>query len=197
MSSPSVPSENQHAQCARQVRPFPFVTSVPEYILNADNYIWRSAREDQTDGGKCYKYASEEDIVFVVRNLLTDILVALDLCLDFNAEVAIKQIRPNLYVLLMGMYLFGVVEVKKPGHNVLLEPTVLGELLDQMLLVEGFYGMGPVIGILTTAEEWMVSWFPVDTITLACGIDKQLEASLLTHLKILQSTIRHTVPEIW
>lgn len=56
-----------------------------------------------------------------------------------------------------------VVEVKKPRRNVLLEPTVLGEILDQMLLVEGFYGMGPVIGILTTAEEWILSWFPVDT----------------------------------
>ncbi len=44
----------------------------------------------------------------------------------------------------MDMYLVGVVEVKKPGNNVLLEPTVLGELLDQMML-EGFYGMGPVL----------------------------------------------------
>ena len=96
----------------------------------------------------------------------------------------------------MGMYLVGVVEVKKPGRNVLLEPTVLGELLDQMLLVEGFYGMGPVIGILTTAEEWTVSWFPVDTDTLGCGIDKRHEASFLTPLKPTVATRRHSVPEI-
>ena len=34
----------------------------------------------------------------------------------------------------------------------LFEPTVLelGELLDQMVLVEGFYGMGPVFGILSS-----------------------------------------------
>jgi hypothetical protein len=66
----------------------------------------------------------------------------------------------------MGMYLVGVVEVKKPngdgGGNVLNQLTVLGDLLDQMMLVGGFYGMGPVIGILTTAEEWLISWFPAD-----------------------------------
>ena len=194
MSSPSVPSENQHAQCVRQVLPFPFVTLVPHNILNAFNSIWRLAREDQPDGGKYFKYASEDDIVFVVRTFLTDILLALELSLDFNAEVAIKQIRPDLCVLLMGMYLVGVVEVKKPGRNVLLEPTVLGELLDQMLLVEGFYGMGPVIGILTTAEEWTVSWFPVDTDTLGCGIDKRHEASFLTPLKPTVATRDYSPP---
>ena len=45
-------------------------------------------------------------------------------------------------------------------------PTV-PKSLDQMLLVEGFYGTGPVIGILTTGEEWVVSWFPGDTDILA------------------------------
>ena len=75
----------------------------------------------------------------------------------------------------------GVVEVKKPGYNVLLQPTVQGELMDQMLLVEGFYGMGPVIGILTTAEEWLVSWFPVDSGALA-HVDPP-EASFTTLMK--------------
>jgi len=111
----------------------------------------------RSDGVKFRYYSSEDDIVYLVRRYLESILSALNLPLDFNAEVTIKQIRPDICVLLMGMYLVGVVEVKNPGNNVLLEPTVLGELIDQMLLVEGFYGMGPVIGILTTAEEWLVS----------------------------------------
>eukprot|EP00975_Prorocentrum_lima_P028168 5921552-Prorocentrum_lima.AAC.1 len=50
-----------------------------------------------------------------------------------------------------------------------------------MLLVEGFYGMGPVIGILTTAEEWLVSWFPVDSGALAL-VDPP-EASFTTPVK--------------
>ena len=80
----------------------------------------------------------------------------------FNSVMTIKEIRPDCRVLMIGNYIVGVVAVKTPGYDVLLENTVLGELLDQMLLVEGFCRMGPVIGILTTAEEWLISWFPED-----------------------------------
>ena len=128
--------------------------------------------------------------MFFIRRFLKDILLALKIHLDFHAEVTIKQIRPDLCVLLLGMYLVGVVEVKRPGNNVLLEPTVLGELLDQMLLVEGFYGMGPVIGILTTAKEWIISWFPVDSEALA-HIDPP-EASFTTSMNLSSSTSIHT-----
>ena len=31
-----------------------------------------------------------------------------------------------------------------------------------MLLVEGFHGTGPICGILTTCEDWMVAWLPTD-----------------------------------
>jgi hypothetical protein len=120
--------------------------------------------------------------VYYVRRFLGDILLALNLSLTFNAEVSIKQIRPDLSVLLKGTYLVGVVEVKKPGRDVLLAPTVLGELLDQMLLVEGFYGMGPVIGILTTGDEWVVSWFPADQQVLE-QCESKAEASFSTPLK--------------
>jgi len=160
LSPPSVPSENEHVSCQREVADFPFIATVSEGILNATNSIWGRAKT--ANGLKYLLYSSENDIVYIVRRFLEDILLALKLPLDFNAEVTIKQVRPDLCVLLLEMYLVGVLEVKKPGGNVLLEPTVLGELLDQMFLVEGFYGMGPVIGILTTGEEWIVSWFPID-----------------------------------
>lgn len=159
----------------------PFFPSVSEEVLRAPNIIWRDAKIREKDGGKYLCYSSEDDIVFFIRSFLTDVLLALKIQLDFNAEVTIKQIRPDRYVLLMGMYLVGVVEVKRPGNNVLLEPTVLGELLDQMLLVEGFYGMGPVIGIITTAKEWLVSWFPVDSEALE-RVDPP-EASFTTPMK--------------
>ena len=111
-------------------------------------------------------YASESDIVFFVRQFLVDIMVALGLNFSFSSEITMSHIKPDIAVLLMGRYVVGVVEVKKPGNNILAQPTVLGELLDQMFLVEGFYMTGPVIGILTTGEEWVVSWFPGDTDTL-------------------------------
>lgn len=157
----------EHALCSRVVKDLPFLVDVSTDVLGADNTIWRDAHVREAGSGLCLFYTSEADIVFFVRRFLKDILLALDLRLNFSSEVTIKQIRPDISVISMGMYLVGVIEVKKPGGNVLLQPTVLGELLDQMLLVEGFYGMGPVIGILTTAEEWMVSWFPVDSDALA------------------------------
>ena len=140
----------------------PFLPPVPKSILNAPNSIWERVNTGP-DGRKYRIYSSEDDIAYIVRRFLESVLSALNLPLDFNAEVTIKQIRPDICVVLRDKYLVGVVEVKKPGGNVLLRPTVLGELLDQMILVEGFYGMGPVIGILTTAEEWLVSWFPSDS----------------------------------
>jgi hypothetical protein len=179
-SPPSVPSEKEHASCDRIEMELPIFPSVPEEVLYSPNSIWEKVYT-RSDGVKFRYYSSEDDIVYLVRRFLESILSALNLPLDFNSEVTIKQIRPDLCVLLMGMYLVGVVEVKKPGKNVLLEPTVLGELMDQMLLVEGFYGMGPVIGILTTAEEWLVSWFPVDSDVLA-HVDPS-EASLTTLMK--------------
>ena len=158
----------------------PFFPSVPEEVLNAANTIWEMVHTT-SNGVKYRNYSSEGDIAYLVRRYLESTLSALHLPLDFNAEVTIKQIRPDIWVLLLEMYLVGVVEVKKPGNNVLLKPTVLGELMDQMLLVEGFYGMGPVIGILTTAEEWLISWFPMDSDVLA-HVDPP-EASFTTPMK--------------
>jgi hypothetical protein len=54
----------------------------------------------------------------------------------------------------MGVTAFNSVPVWKiiPSLAPTTKKRVIGELLCQLLLVEGFYGMGPVIGILTTAE---------------------------------------------
>lgn len=158
VSSPSIPLEGAHAPCDRIVSVMPYQAEVTEQVLNAANVCWRTVKEGQMF------YGSEFDIVYIARMFLDDILAALKLRLDFCAEVTIKRFRPDLCVLLLdGRFLVGVVEVKKPGHNIMTAPTVLGELFDQMMLLEGFYGTGPVIGILTTAVEWMVSWFPADS----------------------------------
>ena len=156
-SSPFVPTEQAHAKCSRTECNFPRIFEVRENVWNQSNACWRSV-----DEGKL-SYSSERDIVFIVMSLFRDIMAPLGLKLKFCSELTIKSIRPDICVILDKWYLVGVVEVKKPGKNVLSQPTVLGELFDQMLLVEGYYGMGPVIGILTTAEEWVFSWFPSDS----------------------------------
>jgi hypothetical protein len=85
---------------------------------------------------------------------LKDIMRAMDLHYNIAVDFGIKGIAPDICVITQANRLIGVVEVKKPEHGALDKPTILGELFDQMLLVEGFYCSGPVIGILTTLEEW-------------------------------------------
>jgi hypothetical protein len=95
------------------------------------------------------------------------------------------------------MYLVGV-EVKKPGGDVLLEPTVLGESSDQMLLVEGFHGMRPVIGILTAGDEWVVSWFLADQQVIPFPLSS-FKAFLLTSILLpshQKTTTKRLSPEV-
>ena len=158
ISNPSVPAEKEHASCERELLKFPCMPEVPRDLLFRTNSVW--------NGESPYvKYSTESDIAGLVKLFLRDIAVALKVELEFSSEITINVIRPDISVLLMGKFLVGVLEVKKPGGSILEQPTVLGELLDQMILVGGFYGTGPVIGILTTAEEWLMSWFPADTAT--------------------------------
>ena len=182
LSPPSVPAEKEHASCDRIVRDLPFAAAESVNISGGVNTVWRTAHT-RSNGTRFLHYSSEAQIVYFVTRFMEDILFALDLPLEINPEVTIKQIRPDLCVLLHRMYLVGVVEVKKPGKDVLLQRTVLGELLDQMLLVEGFYGMGPVIGILTTGDEWVVSWFPADQQVLEECTESKSEASFSTPVK--------------
>jgi hypothetical protein len=139
---------------------FPYLPVLDQSILNAKNDAWTSAR------GAHFSYATEADVVFVVRSFLESVLKAMSLPLKFSAEFSIQRIRPDLSLILNGNYLVGVIEVKKPTPGVMQQETVLGELFDQLMLVEGFYGMGPALGILTTGQEWIFSWFPADHDTL-------------------------------
>mmetsp|Transcript_20249 Transcript_20249/g.20954 ORF Transcript_20249/g.20954 Transcript_20249/m.20954 type:complete len:586 (+) Transcript_20249:63-1820(+) len=172
----SIPKESEHASCNFQIETFPFLPEIPSNVQNARNSIWEYAE----DG--CVLYSTETDIVRRVTNFLEEIVLALNLPLQFRGELTIKQIRPDLAVILFKRYFVGAVEVKKPGSGVLDAKTVVGELFDQMMLVEGFYGMGPAIGILTTGAEWRVTWFPEDT-DLLTESNRISESSFSTPVK--------------
>ena len=107
-------------------------------------------------------YATENDIAVMIRMYLYSFVKPMQIPLQIVSEMAITHIRPDLLVLTHNSILVGVVEVKKPGDGVLNEPTVIGELFDQMKLIQLFYGTGPVLGILTNGEQFVVCWFPED-----------------------------------
>ncbi len=185
-SSPYIPSPDEHQPCERLIKNLPCTVPVADSVKNASNSVWKSP-ELVVSGGDSLSYGSEADIVHIVRNYLEDILTALNLPLTFKAEITIHRVRPDLCVLMLKMYLVGVIEIKKPGRTILAKPTVLGELFDQMVLVEGFFGMGPAIGILTTGEHWVVSWFPVDNDNIANLSSQQYTSSFSTPTKSVSS----------
>ena len=161
-SGPHVPSN--HATCIRDVRDENFLRfDVPETVKTYRSRVWGDTKVNKTSVIRpTFTYRSEEDVVKLVDMFLSDIIMAANLNLQLSGEVGIKHIRPDLIAIYDGKYLVGVIEVKKPGKDILTANTVMGELLDQMLLVEGFYRIGPVVGILTSGAEWMVAWLPED-----------------------------------
>jgi hypothetical protein len=159
-SPPSVPSSAQHSECEAIHNTFKYMNIGPS-IESASNAAWNGFRRLENGSEVCF-YQTEADVVHVVRNFIESVITALQLDLQIGAEIGIQHIRPDICALTIENLLVGVVEVKKPGDDILKQPTVLGELYDQMMLVAGFYGTGPVCGILTTGAEWVVAWFPED-----------------------------------
>jgi hypothetical protein len=55
----------------------------------------------------------------------------------------------------------GVVQVKKPGNDILLNPLVVGQLFDYMLRLQSYFGLEHVFGLVSTYEKWRVCWLPL------------------------------------
>lgn len=148
-----IPHESQHASCEQEVVGGFKLQSVSLEVKNSSCTMWRQALH----------YASEADVVFFVRTYLLDVAYAMNIPLEMASNFGIKHMATNIFALSLRGRLVGVIVIKKPQKNALEMPTVLGELFDQMILVEGFYMSGPVIGILTTLEDWLFCWFPANT----------------------------------
>lgn len=157
-SGASIPPESQHPSCAQEI-----MSSFTLVDVSMEVNYYRSSLWDQVIiGEQKLHYTTEADVVGFVKMFLRDVANAMGIQLMMTSDFGIKHVAPDICVLSMGSRLVGVVEIKKPQENVLEMPTVLGELFDQMILVEGFYMSGPVIGILTTLKDWVFCWFPAD-----------------------------------
>lgn len=160
-SSPlSCPSDNEHDVCMGQVEEFYEIPDLFNKLWNAVNYAWVGA--DQTGH---YYYGSENDVATFVKNLLESFKSPLGIDVRICSEMGIKGTKPDILILTMNALLIGVVEIKKPGKNMLENGNVLGDLFDQMKLLQLLYSMGPAIGILTTGEQFLllVAWLPQDS----------------------------------
>lgn len=193
ISTSSIPSEKEHAPCRIIVADLPHTTQNIETVLDFRNTVYQTA-DLALDNSRYLSYSSEFDITTIVKAFMKDIAAALNLHFTFNQEVTVQHLRPDISVIYLDKFIVGVVEVKQPGRGVLDEPTVLGQLLDEMLLIEEFYGLGPAIGILTTGQEWRVGWFEKDTKKLSQQETYFPSMSYSTPIKQKQESKRHSPP---
>lgn len=156
-SPPYRPSEKEHAVCRRQVEEFYAIPGLFDNLQNAVNYAWVGAQRT----GHIF-YGSLNDVAITVKNFLESFLSPLDIDVRIGSEMGIQGIRPDIFIVTKNALLIGVVQVKKPGYDILNNGNVMGELFDQMKLMQLFYGMGPAVGILATGEQFLVAWFPQD-----------------------------------
>jgi hypothetical protein len=173
-SGGSIPSPMEHEPCQRIVSGAFRVCDVPTAVLQHNSRIWGEIPPHLD----YLPYSTKSTIVGFVNIFLKDIIGALHVNLRLENHLGIKSITPDISVVTAGNRLVGVIEVKKPGNDILIQPTVMGELLDQLLLLEGFYESGPVIGILTSLQEWMFCWLPPDD---ACFENNDFQPSSIHH----------------
>lgn len=110
------------------------------------------------------------DIAFYVRSYLVRILQALrPNTFRIYCGFTLRRVSSNFLMLVQGNRLAGVIKIEEPPRhtkyespNVLNNPAVLQTLLDELLLLHGFYAPSPVFGIVTTLQEWRFCWLPED-----------------------------------
>jgi hypothetical protein len=162
-SDPHVPSAAQHSPCAITVEDF-YTIKVPAHVLRGYSCVWDICNRCD----KSLHYAGVTDVAFAVNIFITTYLNAMGLYdVRLASEFSLTYLRSNIPVITYNDRPIGVIVVKKPtleGRNALLEPTVIGELYDQMQFIKSFYNSCPVCGILTTGAEWMVCWYRDDNI---------------------------------
>jgi len=172
-SGASIPPESQHASCEHEIMDSFTLQNVNMEVKHYRSSLWDHIIIGQAD----LHYTTEADVVVFVKIFLRDIANAMGIPLEMASDFGIKHVAPDICVLSLGSRIVGVVEIKKHQKNVLEMPTVLGELFDQMILVEGFYMSGPVIGILTTLEDWLFCWFPADTAHFSSELEPYIATS--------------------
>ena len=115
----SIPKEIDHAKCKQVVRSDFFLCPVPESVKLHTSRIWGgmiASREELS-------YSTEADIVGFVKIFLEDLIVAMGLSFTLVNNMGFNHIVPDICVVTDGQRLVGVIEVKKRGPGILIEPT--------------------------------------------------------------------------
>lgn len=190
----SIPHETAHARCIRtESDAFALVDSVDSWASCALNSLWEGCLPNEA-----LSYAETNDVIYYTRKFLACVARAMGTSFITSVNIlGIQFTMPDILVLFLNDRIVGIVQIKVPGDNILQQPTVLGELYDQLILVEGVYGSGPIIGIQTTLEEWAFCWFPNDSEHFSSGpLTAPSYDAMYTYSGDLRSAFTHDVASI-
>eukprot|EP00301_Raphidiophrys_heterophryoidea_P008609 c13163_g1_i6.p1 GENE.c13163_g1_i6~~c13163_g1_i6.p1 ORF type:complete len:568 (-),score=120.21 c13163_g1_i6:171-1874(-) len=158
-SGGSIPSATDHPQaCMIKTYDLEFVDCPERFVLqNASRFA------SATQVGNWERIVSESAVSQLVKCVIDDVLCYLGIDDKFwlAPEAQVFSIRPDYWVIAFNCTPVGVIEVKKPWPEDILErPTVLGELFDYMIGLSNYFGVKHPFGILTTLKQWRFCWLP-------------------------------------
>jgi hypothetical protein len=162
-----IPKEDQHEKVEFKETTFGLLSPGSfEQIASCSNRAWDDVRKRT---GSAHRCNSENSVAFFCQGVLLDLINALDIGLSVASEMAVFNVRPDMWIIKDPHGLpIGAVEVKKPSHdveaatNLMDNQYVLGELYDSMCQLKNFYNVPLAIGILTTGNDFRVCWFGED-----------------------------------
>ena len=123
-------------------------------------------------------YGSEDDIRSHVRNVIKDAIETVGLIdeIEYQSELGVLGLQPDVWALQIGGFPVGVVEVQKPGKNIMEKNVVHGQIYDYMLRLKSFFGLESVFGIVTCYQHWRVYWLE--------GSEKLAEATTVKSISV-------------
>ena len=172
-SGPSIQSNKIDATCLE--KEFGLIVKIDEDLIERSKIIASNifAHSQSTD---FVQYVTEGDVAFYVRHVLQDMISLSQLNCKLRF-VAGQQIchwsTADYWVLSSNGIPIGVIEIKKPGDTFLSNKAkIFVQLLDYMLMVQSFYGVTYVLGILTNYQSWQICWLPHSD---PCALAENLE----------------------
>jgi hypothetical protein len=153
--STSTPSENkEHEDATLVVKDFAPLSELPSIVITS--LIWAKLRNNAA-----LSWGSESDIQKLVSLVIEDAIASagLDKELACYSELGVKNMRPDIWVVVNKFGIpIGVIEVKKPGVDIMESKRVHGQIYDYMLRLRHFYGQQNVFGIVSTYKQWRIYW---------------------------------------
>lgn len=107
------------------------------------------------------EYNSESCVETMISIYLKDLLIGMGLdTVKIYKGIEVLRLKPDIWLLSHNKVPFLIIEVKKPGQNILEHEKVVSQLAQYMHMLRNYHGIRHVFGILATMEHFRVAWLP-------------------------------------